>query len=207
MKYPSRATIAIIVPNRAFWVEWTVASVLGWTVAGFMLRQLSMTFSIYGAVIGLAQWRVLRKRASRTGWWVLASALGWPVGWLAASTLGRCCTSDDVVFQAVGITLFMALIGAVTGIIQWVPLRRWVSRAGWWILAGAIGWAIFTIVAWVGREVPGLEGCILINEIIAVSRDILGSATYGIITGWTIVWLWRQPVSSGSVDDAAERVV
>jgi hypothetical protein len=32
--------------------------------------------AILGATVGLAQWLVLRRRVSGTGWWVLASAAG-----------------------------------------------------------------------------------------------------------------------------------
>ena len=36
--------------------------------------------SIFGTVVGVLQWLVLRRQVPRAGWWVLASTVGWVVG-------------------------------------------------------------------------------------------------------------------------------
>lgn len=40
---------------------------------------------LYGTLVGLMQWRVLRRQVARSGWWVLAST----VGWIVAFPLGE----------------------------------------------------------------------------------------------------------------------
>jgi hypothetical protein len=52
--------------------------------------------------------------------WMLVSGVGWLVGWLAGE-MG---------------------IGAGVGLVQWLVLRPRVPRAGWWIPASAVGWAV-----------------------------------------------------------------
>ena len=41
-----------------------------------------------------------------------------------------------------GVLLMGATVGAVVGAAQWVVLRRWVRRAGWWVLASSAGVAL-----------------------------------------------------------------
>jgi len=92
---------------------WVLASVIGWPVAllavGFALQDPPgwILFAVVGAVIGVAQWLVLRRQVQRAGWWVLASTMGWgmtvitqgiPVGWVA------------------GMSMAGAMVGAITGI-------------------------------------------------------------------------------------------
>ena len=36
-----------------------------------------LVLTLIGACLGLAQWVVLRRHMQRSGWWILASALGW----------------------------------------------------------------------------------------------------------------------------------
>ncbi len=48
----------------------TVDADLGW-VGGV---------SVFGTVVGVLQWAVLRRQVPRAGWWVLASTAGWVVG-------------------------------------------------------------------------------------------------------------------------------
>ncbi|MFQ5858467.1 MAG: hypothetical protein ACE5LU_22950 [Anaerolineae bacterium] len=38
---------------------------------------------------------------------------------------------------------------------QWLVLGRQVSRAGWWVLASAIGWAAGWALGWVGGATAG----------------------------------------------------
>ena len=40
---------------------------------------LGVGLVLYGTVLGVLQWLVLRQQVARAGWWVLASTVGWPV--------------------------------------------------------------------------------------------------------------------------------
>jgi hypothetical protein len=55
--------------------------------------------------------------------WVGATAIGWLMGGLLLPELA------------------LFLVGLVMGILQWVVLRQYLRRAGWWILASAVGWS------------------------------------------------------------------
>ena len=60
--------------------------------------------AVGGLITGLLQLRNMRRHSRRSGWWVLASIVGWGLGWLAM----------DLGF-AVGLLIGGALLGVVTG--------------------------------------------------------------------------------------------
>ena len=43
-------------------------------------------------------------------------------------------------------SLAFSAAGSATGTIQWLVLRRWVSRSGWWVLASIVSWVGVTYV-------------------------------------------------------------
>jgi hypothetical protein len=65
---------------------------------------------------------------------------------------------------------------------QWLVLRRQISRAGWWVLASTVGWLVPFIV---GGAVGG-EG----DWPMLFPALVVPSAA---ITGIVLVWLLRQP--------------
>jgi hypothetical protein len=73
-----------------------------------------------------------------------------------------------------GESLIYAIIGLLTGLIQWPILRRYFSRSIFWVLASTLGWGI----------------CFMIT-MISVWTFLLGALLYGAITGATIVWVMR----------------
>jgi hypothetical protein len=86
---------------------------------------------IVGGMTGLTQWFVLRQRVSQAGWWILASALGWALGW------------SIVVFLPPALLGLNGLIlGATTGALQWWIMRRWFHQPIWWIPTSAAAWAL-----------------------------------------------------------------
>jgi hypothetical protein len=76
-----------------------------------------------------------------------------------------------MVFVAMG-----ALAGLIGGIVQWALIRRGIPRAGWWVLASGLGWAAgLGLTVSVGRALVW----------------ILAGAFGGLITGISLLWLWR----------------
>ena len=168
----------------AFWLWWVLASTVGLAVGGavggavgFAVYEepagvavvvgVAVVGAVFGASVGIAQWLVLRRQVSRAGWWVLASTVGLAVGGVVVEAV--------LVGGAllVGETLVFAVFGASVGIAQWLVLRRWqVSRAGWWVLASTVGFAVTGVV---------------------VEAVFVSLAGYGAITGGVLVWLLRQP--------------
>lgn len=97
-----------------------------------------------GAVIGIAQWLVLRRHLPRALSWVAATAGGLAVGLaLGASAVGYATGLSDLALQG-------AITGAVTGLAQAAVLRGRLGRVGAlaWALAGpalwSLGWTVTT---------------------------------------------------------------
>ena len=65
--------------------------------------------------------------------WVLATTVGWVVGFGICEALKAFLES----LSADG-----AVIGISVGIMQWLALKRRINRAGWWILASILGFAV-----------------------------------------------------------------
>jgi hypothetical protein len=61
--------------------------------------------------------------------WVLGLAGGFAVGFAYGGTVGGIASQG----------VFGAVLGASIGMLQWVVLRRQISRAGWWVLATTLG--------------------------------------------------------------------
>ena len=73
-----------------------------------------------GAVVGIAQWFVLRRQVSRAGWWVLASIVGFVVASTVQFAVAVSLVAASVVVGAV--------YGAITGgVLVWL-LRQPVTE-------------------------------------------------------------------------------
>lgn len=114
--------------NWVLWLQWVFATTLGWLVS---LALLPHEIGV-GLIIGIAQWLILRPIFSQAWWWIITSSIGWALGWGLVSLV-----SPPQIETLVG-----AILGAATGFLQYFILRRWLPKAGWWIIISALGWAI-----------------------------------------------------------------
>jgi hypothetical protein len=140
-----------------FWMQWLLVTAFGWLL-GWRLLGLEI---VAGVVIGLLQGVALIRVVPRPDYWMLASALGWAFSWFAV------IANPSLRFGGLG----GAILGAGTGIAQWLVLRNWVHRAWWWIIISTLGWA----VAWSGTM-----------------GDILPGVIIGAVTGITLEMLLRN---------------
>jgi hypothetical protein len=182
-----------------FWIKWVLVSSLGEGVYQFVPCVAGQALSLMGeevtallAVLGLrlvgalvfatAQWLVLRKRVYRSGWWVLAGAVGFVVGSGVDSLL---CTARWV----------------TSAIAQWLVLRKRVYRSGWWVLAGAVGGLAGGLVTMLVVFVPVSDFVYkLVHSYVvwqcadfAVS-GVVGGLVAGAITGFALIMLLRHPI-------------
>ena len=171
------------------WLGWMLACVasaaVALTVTGAMVSagrlNAAVVWAVFGLVIGaslgITQWLVLRRQIPQAHMWVLASAMGG----IAVGVLGF------VMGEAVGGPVGGSVIGAALGIMQWLVLRRLISRAYVWVLASIVGFALgLTAGEAVGFTAGGAVGWL-------VGGTMLG-VVVGAITGGALVWLLRQPV-------------
>jgi hypothetical protein len=171
------------------WVQWVLASTIGAPV-GWMLGFLVyepitgvirwaatqvVLFALTGAVVGLAQWLVLKQQLRGVGWWILTGAVGWPLGFALGDALARSLFSDASVYVSGAATF--AVVGAVTGGLQ--ALLLWIkktSRVGWWLAGSVVGWAAGWLVSLVALTFLGTPT----SEMVGIS---LGFAITGFIAG------------------------
>jgi hypothetical protein len=115
--------------DAAFWLQWIMATTLGWLLGGYLLANLPILPGGIGA--GLLQWPILYRRIPQAWRWILATALSWLAGAL-------------LLLQAVPAALqpWLAglVIGPIVGLGQWLILRREVHWAGWWVVISTMAW-------------------------------------------------------------------
>jgi hypothetical protein len=188
-----------------FWPQWVLANAVGWGV-GWSVAWTSHELlsgqpvgGLFGGVcLGLLQWMLLRRQIPRADWWIWANAVGWGVGWGVAVAVGWEAILRPMARGAAAGAAGWAAIGIGVGLLQWMVLRGQSSRAGWWVLVSAGGWAVggaldrplFLVLGrvWDTREGIGR----LVLEMV-VPWGITG-AIGGAVTGLALVWLLRQHV-------------
>ena len=142
--------------GRSVWLWWAIAGAMGWGLASAMdaLLHLSSLPHVYpgdaipplgvqGLALGVAQWLIVRRYMPRAGWWAPATIIG--VILIAVAPVVAYETQDPrsmwLKYESGGL-----LEGLVLGVAQWLVLRQHVRRAGWWIVASAVGWLIAAFV-------------------------------------------------------------
>jgi hypothetical protein len=157
-----------------------------------------------GVVVGSAQARVLRASLhglSAAGW-IKATMLGAGVAWLLGmvpSTVAALAATGPSSSAAppteppatvqYGLALLLgAVTGPVLGLGQWLVLRRYVARAGRWIVANAVAWALGMVVIFLGMDqVPWWRGGL---QVVIGVYLVCGAA--GLVVGAIHGWILRD---------------
>lgn len=133
---------------RRFWL-WPIAILLGFPIGGYIadlvingvdsLGTAIVGGLIAGAVIGMAEWFVLRRLVS---WlWIPATAVGMAVGLAAGSAL------VDYGIGRGDVVLMGAVTGVGVGVLQTLVLaRHGIAGAYWWAVANPPLWALCWLV-------------------------------------------------------------
>jgi hypothetical protein len=196
--------------NRGFWLQWVLASAIGFGVGAILASGLSYalfprdTFDIvigvsfgilFGSVGGLAQWLVLRQQFTGVGLWVPVSALGFMIATgIAAGIVQPVASSSNTLAF-----LFAGIFGVIGGLIQWLVLRMEGMGMGWWLVPNLLG------------SLLGIAlGIPVVNAMSTANYDfglfVLFGAAFGaglgIITAWPLDWLLRHPQSASRVEAA-----
>jgi len=107
-----------------------------------------VVLSIVGLGLGTAQWPIIRRHMSSSGWWIVASVLGMAVGLTVGVVLveqtGRALTGGPLNFRMLGATARAASFGTIgifagasLGLCQWLVLRRRTPCCRSWIAVNA----------------------------------------------------------------------
>ena len=184
--YPGWVVLSTLSIPIAWLISWAIISqierVVGGTieVAGRTRITEDLLFGyvflpLLGLLTGLLQCLPLRRYLPRTGWWIAATALGWSLGF-AVAYLGYAIWPVALNANSTwAVEIVFVSIGAATGLVQWLVLRRRVPRAGWWVLASALGWGLVRPIA--GEAFTSLLELLIIGAVPAV------------VTGLALWWL------------------
>jgi hypothetical protein len=141
-------------------------------------------YPLIATLPGFLHWLILRQWFPHAGWWVLASGAGSLLGYYVMGWgLGVADTQEGTTFARFAVPASMAVAGAAVGTLQWVVLRRWVSRAGWWVLASSI--------SWVAAEYAYLK-LSRAGDVQLLWGAVVSGTLSGAITGLTLVGLMRN---------------
>jgi hypothetical protein len=113
---------------------------------------IEMSFAY--ALVGAAQWLVLRRELPQAGWWVAATVVGGAIGQL-------------------GVAYSLLWGAAVLGVVQTLVLRRSLPNANWWPLATMLGLLLAGLYSSQGGRVAFLGGGELL---LSGGVDLFGSA-------------------------------
>lgn len=166
--------------------------------------------AVEGLAVGTAQWLVLRRALPLLPWrsWALATAAGALVAWLLgmlpstllsaagaaqAATSGAASTPSaaepSLALQLLLAAGMGAVLGPVLGVPQWLVLRRFVERAGWWVLANVMAWMagmpmVFLATGLIqpGFSAPAIAGLVALGCLAA-------GTVVGAVHGAWLVWL------------------
>ncbi|ABG51845.1 MAG: hypothetical protein O4861_17895 [Trichodesmium sp. St16_bin4-tuft] len=160
----------------SFCLRWVFFTLIGFLVS-LMFVEVdvkpyvgAISGAMGGAVVGLAQWLVLRNRIFQSRWWVVVSIVAWlligasslgALGWIAPRT------------EQIWLRLFYgvingAIMGGILGLAQWFVVKRQISRPQRWIMANILAWAIGLPLGWlVGGLIYEAIG-LFISEVIGL---------------------------------------
>lgn len=172
-----------------------------------------------GLLVGSAQARALRGALPGLPGadWIKATMLGAGMAWLLGmvpSTLAALAAAgpsgsaapmtEPPALAQYGLALLLgAVTGPVLGLGQWLVLRRHVARAGRWIMANAVAWAVGMVVIFLGMDqVPWQRGGL---RVVFGVYLVCGAA--GLVVGSIHGWILRDLLRSGSAAHADARVV
>jgi hypothetical protein len=204
------------VPPRGLFFPWILATMAGYIcgmLSGIMLSQfLPNTFvryspsndivtaislvgsgALFGGILGLAQWLVLKRYLSHIGSWIPATAIGWGIIGLAVLSLEMSAPADaysGIVPEVLWDVTKAFAGGILIGLAQWLVIRDRVEMAFVWIPANAVAFAASSgIASYVLRSRELLEPALggqLLGPLIVLTLCLL---IYTAILAFTLIRL------------------
>lgn len=200
----SQSTIAPPADSRwRFLGLWVGANLVGGFVIGLLENnglQFMATLALTGAILGTAQWMVLKPWGS-LGWWPLASALGWIASTLAVTALGGIYRPvANLLWQTFGLweVFWLSLVREPLVVAGMALAQGWLlqrqGRVSAWQAAPTLwGWLWVSLL---GGALQGAASAALCAALCPVLPSLmvglvngLGWAAYGLATG---IWLIRR---------------
>jgi hypothetical protein len=170
---------------------WALANIIGWgisissaiVVTGLVGgREGELWLILPALLIGLAQWMVLARRFSLSGWFVPAFGLAWYIGLWLGWNLGF-LSPEPFTMGAAG--------GALAGALQWLGMRRRLPGSWVWIPAMT---AISLLGSWLGvaAGVSAYERMDIGQASAYAIGGAVAGAVIGVLSGAVLIRLIRQ---------------
>lgn len=105
--------------------------------------------------------------------WVLATIAGFIIGALLGVYVAYGLFDGDGSDATIGITAGIVM-GGTGGCLQWLVLREKIARAGWWVLASALGFAITLGILGVIGIGESNESYVMAGILFAVVFEVAG---------------------------------
>lgn len=178
----------------AFWGMWVLVNTFAWIVGmalmwlfGFALDFISIKVffyfgwgvagALFGALFGVNHWFLFRPLHRETigqwaHWWVLATMGGWSLAVLFVFGLH--------VREMWGYAVTGIFVGLSSALPQWLVMRPYVQKAGWWVGVSAVTWGISLAILAFPQLMP------------AYTFPLVGIIS-GAGPGAMIIWLLRHP--------------
>ncbi len=148
-----------------------------------MITEYSLASHCFSAaIIGAMQWLVLRKHITNSRFWFATSAIAMVTGIAASSVMSMFFP----LHQMSSLLISWFLFGSVSGVLQWVMLRKQLHYSGLWIFVNVIA--------------GGIAGVFLPD--LGITGGSIGWALTGIFTAG-ILFLLFQRTKRGSVSQSA----
>lgn len=100
---------------------------------------------------------------------------------------------SDLLIYALA-ALMGLVLGPILGVPQWLTLRRYVPKAGWWVLANALAWMLGMVVIFIGTSFIPAEGITPPVALVLLVFVVAAGAAVGAVHGLVLIWLLRLPL-------------
>ncbi len=198
------------------WLWWVGLTIIGGLTGNFIADRLGLGISsrptdegilfsmlgsaVFGLLVSAAQWFLLRRIFSKSAWWLAAGTFGRAFGMLIGSIVLVLIGNQFKLQAGIWSTcIYLAARGAILGMSQWIFLKQWHTKAGWWVLANAIGWTLGSII--IDLFLPPSA----IN--LPIIGDLIDIAAAGGVTGAAMVWILRQPAPAPMKENGNDRSI
>jgi hypothetical protein len=158
--------------------------------------------ALEATAVGLAQWWAMHPwfpRISRFAWWratVIGATAGYILGYLPSTlmSLGNTAPQTPTAEPPQWLVLLLAAgLGAVAGGVlsfaQWWVLRRRAHRAGLWIPANMLAWALGMPIIFAGLDLAFRQGALWRSVLVIGAALLTAGAAVGTVHGRFLVVL------------------
>lgn len=192
------------------WERWilatSIAQIIGLAIigvvsiavshVGYIQGTFTLIGTLFGIVLGFAQWLVLRRYIHHSTRWIIATVVGGLFAWFTGLTITGLMAlvyagvSDEAKILGFfkGLFLLGGGLGTVLGFCQWLVIKNQIRRSMWWIAANAVAWALGLFIAYLGAGMVEESFSLRTALLTVVTGTAMGTVIGG-ITGTVLVYL------------------